>query len=112
MNPETARDRRTFVEDFGEVCTISPVAGGSPFAVTAIFNDGPSRSSDLDVAAYGDMNIVGSNPHLEMSKEDRAKVSLLDVIEIPSRRPLTYRIQTIEPEDIDGGFFTIELLEA
>ena len=106
MNPETARDRRTFVEDFGEVCTISP------FAVSAIFNDGALRVAGLDTSQYGETEIVGSDPNLQVSKEDRAKINLLDVVEIPSKSPTTYRVQTIEPEDVDGGFYLIQLLEA
>jgi hypothetical protein len=34
------------------------------------------------------------------------------VVEIPSKSPTTYRVQTIEPEDVDGGFYLIQILEA
>jgi hypothetical protein len=111
VNPETAADRRMFVQDFGETCTITPTAGGTPFTISAIFNAGPQRTSELELDQIGSTNVVGSNPHLELSSEERAKIAELDEVAIPSKAPITYRISTIEPEDVDGGFFVAELLE-
>lgn len=111
MNPETVADRRMFVKDFGEVVTITPGAGGTPFTIEAIFNAGPQRTSELELAQFGATNVVGTNPHLELSREELAKVKLLDQVSVPSKLPITYRISTIEPEDIDGGFYVAELLE-
>ena len=111
MNPETADDRLAFVQDFGETCTVTPVAGGGPFAIQAIFNNGPLRST-VDLDAHADTSVVGSDPHLELPKEERAKIRELDLVDVPSQAPTRYRIGTIEPEDIDGGFYVAQVLEA
>lgn len=99
------------MKDFGEVVTITPGAGGTPFTIEAIFNDGPQRTGELSLDQFGSTNVVGSNPHLEISREERAKLHRLDQVAVPSKAPTTYRISTIEAEDLDGGFFVIELLE-
>ncbi len=98
--------------DFGELCTITPAAGGLRYVIDALFNDGPRRSSDLDLDRFGPTDVVGSDPHLEVRTEDALNLGPGDLVELESKPDRPYRVATIEPEDVDGGYRVVQLLEA
>lgn len=112
MHPESSADRAFLLEDFGELVTVSPAAGGPARELRAIFSRGARRASELELdQGVGAVELMGSDPWLLLTAEDASEIERSDRVSIPSQLPQMFRVHTVEHVDEDAAFRDVRLLE-